>query len=144
MTAEVFQLAGEIMFDANHYADAEHCYTLAATAAREAGAMDLWACAMTRHAYISVYEQRSRDAVPLLQLGADLASRGDTQLATRHWVSSVLAQAMAGIGDLTACERVLDHAEQVQTIMNPGNGGWLPVRRHTTGRRPRKLIRTLW
>jgi len=30
------------------------------------GGMDLWACALTRHAYISVYEQRFGDAVPLL------------------------------------------------------------------------------
>jgi hypothetical protein len=78
LIADVFQIAGEILFDANRYADAEYCYTLAATAAREAGAMDLWACAVNRHAYISIYEQRFRDALPLLHLGAHLARKGDT------------------------------------------------------------------
>jgi transcriptional regulator with XRE-family HTH domain len=122
---EVFQLAGEILFDADRYADAEYCYTLAATAAREAGAMDLWACAVTRHAYISVYEQRFHDAVPLLRLATDLARKGDTQVSTRNWVSAVLAQALAGSGDGAGCEKALEHAEQVQTLTHPGNGGWL-------------------
>jgi transcriptional regulator with XRE-family HTH domain len=39
---DLFQLAGEIFFDADAYTDAAHCYTLAAQAAREAGAFDLW------------------------------------------------------------------------------------------------------
>jgi hypothetical protein len=125
LIADVFQIAGEILFDANRNADAEYCYTLAATAAREAGAMDLWACAVTRHAYISVYEQRFRDALPLLHLGAHLARKGDTQVSTRNWVSAVLAQALAGTGDAAGCERALEHAEQVQTLSTPGNGGWL-------------------
>ncbi|MCU7722261.1 helix-turn-helix domain-containing protein [Actinoplanes sp. KI2] len=125
LNADVFQLAGEILFDANRYADASYCYTLAAMAAREADAMDLWACALTRQAYISVYERRFRDAVPLLGLAADLARRGDPQLATRQWVSSVRAQAVAGVGDQAACERALEQAEQVQALTSPGNGGWL-------------------
>jgi len=123
--ADVFQLAGEVLFDTNRYADAGYCYTLAATAAREAGAMDLWACALTRHAYISVYEQRFADAVPLLALSADLARNGDSELATRNWVSAVLAQAVAGIGDHAACERALEQAERVSVFTRPGNGGWL-------------------
>jgi transcriptional regulator with XRE-family HTH domain len=114
--ADVFQLAGELLFDANRYADASYCYTLAATAAREGGVMDLWACALTRHAYISVYEQRFGDAVPLLALGADLARNGDSELATRNWVSAVLAQALAGIGDHAACERALEQAERVRVF----------------------------
>jgi transcriptional regulator with XRE-family HTH domain len=125
LNADVFQLAGEILFDANRYAEAGHCYTLAATAAREAGAMDLWACALTRHAYLGVYEHRLGDAIPLLSLGGDLARKGDSQMATRSWVSSVLAQAMAGIGDRAACERALEQAEQVNALAEPGNGGWL-------------------
>jgi transcriptional regulator with XRE-family HTH domain len=125
LTADVFQLAGEILFDANRNTDAEYCYTLAATAAREAEQMDLWACAVTRHAYVSVYEQRFRDAVPLLRFGAELARKGDTQLSTCNWVSSVLAQALAGTGDTGGCDRALGHADQVQKLARPGNGGWL-------------------
>ena len=34
-----------------------HCYTLAATASNEADAFDLWACAITRHAFIEMHEQ---------------------------------------------------------------------------------------
>lgn len=55
LAADLFQLAGEIPFDGNNYTDAAHCYTLAATASREACAFDLWACALTRHAFIGVY-----------------------------------------------------------------------------------------
>lgn len=125
LSADVFQLAGELLFDANRYADAGHCYTLAATAAREAGAMDLWSCALTRLAYISVYEQRFADAVPLLDLSCGLARRGDSNLGTGNWASAVLAQALAGLGDQAACERALEQAEQVQGLAQPGNGGWL-------------------
>jgi len=125
LIADVFQLAGEILFDANRYIDSEYCYTLAATAAREAGEMDLWACALTRHAYVNVYEQRFRDALPLLRFGAELARKGDPQLSTGNWVSSVLAQALAGTGDLGGSERALGHADQVQKLARPGNGGWL-------------------
>jgi hypothetical protein len=125
LNAEVFQLAGEVLFDANRYADAGYCYTLAATAAREAGAMDLWSSALTRHAYISVYEQRFGDAVPLLRLSANLARKGDSSLASGNWASAVLAQALAGVGDQAACERALERAEQVQGLARPGNGGWL-------------------
>src|SRR3982074_2133486 len=32
LTADLFQLSGEIFFDANRYTDAAHCYTLAASA----------------------------------------------------------------------------------------------------------------
>jgi len=42
LTADLLQLAGEILFDGNAYTEAAHCYTLAASAAKEAGAYDLW------------------------------------------------------------------------------------------------------
>lgn len=125
LSADVFQLAGEVLFDANRYADAGYCYTLAATAAREAGAMDLWSCALTRHAYISIYERRFVDAVPLLDLSINLARKGDQQMAAGNWASAVLAQALAGAGDQAACERALERAERVQGFAQPGNGGWL-------------------
>jgi hypothetical protein len=125
LNAEAFQLAGEVLFDANRYTDTGYCYTTAATAAREAGAMDQWSCALTRHAYISVYEQHFRDAMPLLRLSVDLARRGDSSMASGNWASAVLAQALAGVGDQAACERALERAEQVQSLTHPGNGGWL-------------------
>jgi transcriptional regulator with XRE-family HTH domain len=126
LAGDLFQLAGEIYFDANAYTDAAHCYSLAAHASKEAGAYDLWACAMTRHAYLSVYDRKFSDAVPMLDLAAALARRGDSSLSTRHWVAAVQAEAYAGLGDLNACQRALDTAEQVQSL--PGmvhNGGWL-------------------
>lgn len=48
LTADLFQLAGEVFFDGNRYIEAGQCYSLASTAGREADAFDLWACAMTR------------------------------------------------------------------------------------------------
>ncbi|MET7947421.1 transcriptional regulator [Micromonospora sp. NPDC005324] len=126
VTADLLQLAGEVAFDANAYSEAAHCYTLAATAAREAAAYDLWACAMIRHAFISVYERDFRHAAPMLAVAADLAQNGDSALSTRHWARTVQAQALAGLGDLGGCRQALDQAEEVNHL--PGrvhNGGWL-------------------
>ncbi len=66
LIGDLAQLAGEILFDGNQYADAAQCYGLAASASKEAGEFDLWACAITRHAFIGVYERRFRQTVPLL------------------------------------------------------------------------------
>ena len=82
ITGDLFQLAGEIFFDSSQYTDAAHCYTLAATASKEAGAFDLWACAMIRHAFISVYERQFNKAAPMLELAVGLAHRGDGTLST--------------------------------------------------------------
>jgi tetratricopeptide (TPR) repeat protein len=124
--SSAFQLCGEILFDANQYTEAAHCYALAATAGKESGLNDLWACALTRHAFIGLYERRVDSAVPLLELAARLARHGDGTLATRHWVAVVQAQAFAGLGDLTACQRALDVAAEVRGLTGEyQNGGWL-------------------
>jgi tetratricopeptide (TPR) repeat protein len=126
LASELLQLAGEIFFDANMYSDASSCYHLAATSSKEADAFDLWACAMTRHAFIEMYEQRFDKAAPMLELAARLARRGDGALSTRYWVFSVQAQALAGLGQLAACQRALDAAEQVRELSDDSsNGGWL-------------------
>jgi tetratricopeptide (TPR) repeat protein len=126
LTASLFQLAGEILFDANQYTDAAQCYTLAATASKEANLPDLWACALTRHAFIGVFEQRFDQSAAMLELAASLARRGDTTLATRHWVAIVQAQAFAGLRQLDACQRALDVAGQVDGLSGDfQNGGWL-------------------
>ncbi len=124
--ADLFQLAGELAFDSNRYADAAASYTLAASASKDAGSFDLWACALVRHAYVDVYEHRYREAVRVLSAAERVAKRGDSSLSTRHWVASVQAVAHAGLGDLNGCERALDEAEKVQELAGPGhNGGWL-------------------
>jgi transcriptional regulator with XRE-family HTH domain len=126
LAADLFQLAGEIFFDGNRYTDAAHCYTLAASAGEQAGAFDLWACALTRHAFVALYERQFAQAAPMLNLAATLAHRGDPTLSTRYWVASVQAETFAGLGDFTGCQQALDIAEQVQAL--PGvvhNGGWL-------------------
>lgn len=126
LAADLFQLAGEIFFDANRYTDAAHCYTLAASAGKEAGAFDLWACALTRHAFVAVYDRQFTDAAPMLDLAADLARRGDPALSTRYWVAAVQAETFAGLGDLDRCQRALDTAEQVRELTGTmHNGGWL-------------------
>ncbi|GAA2422703.1 hypothetical protein GCM10010191_38160 [Actinomadura vinacea] len=126
LTGDLLQLAGEIFFDADRYTDAAHCYKLAADAGKEAGAFDLWACALTRHAYLGIYERQFSDVTPVLEGAARLARRGDSQLSTRHWVAAVQAQTYAGIGDFDACRRALDFAEQVQALSGSDMpGGWL-------------------
>ncbi len=126
LTGDLFQLAGEIFFDGNRYTDAAHCYTVSAAASKEAGAFDLWACSMTRHAFINVYERQFDKAASMLELAVDLAHRGDGTLSTRHWASAVHARALAGLGELDACQRALDLAEQVHRLNGQiHNGGWL-------------------
>jgi transcriptional regulator with XRE-family HTH domain len=124
--ADLFQLCGEIFFDGDQYTDAAQCYALAAGAGKEADAFDLWACAMTRHAFIGVYERRFDQAAPLLEGAATLARRGDPDLSTRHWVAAVQAQTHAGFGDLTACEQALAAAEEVLVLDGRvHSSGWL-------------------
>jgi len=126
LTADLFQLAGEIFFDCNEYTEAAHCYALAASASKEAEAFDLWACALTRHAFISVYERQFDAASPMLAVAAGLARRGDGTLSTRHWVAAVQAEVFAGLGRRNLCQQALDLAEQVHQLTGPlHNGGWL-------------------
>lgn len=123
VAADSFQLAGEIYLDADRDADAAQCYSLAASASREAGDFDLWACALTRHAFLSLYDRRPDQAAPMLDAAAQVALRGDQELATRHWVQAVRAQALAGLGDLDGCQAALEGAAQVTGTTAPG--GWL-------------------
>jgi tetratricopeptide (TPR) repeat protein len=123
--ADLLQLAGEIAFDGTHYTDAAHCYTLAATASKEADNFDMWASSLIRHAFIPLYDRQFHSALPLLTAASQVAARGDSQLPTRHWASTVLAQVYAGLGDLASCQRALDHAETVRDLA--------PSSRQTTG-----------
>ncbi|MFI0190761.1 transcriptional regulator [Streptomyces sp. NPDC017082] len=124
--ADLYQLAGELFFDARDDALSAHCYTLAASAAKEARAYDLWACALTRHAYVELYAGRPGSAAPLLSAASRIARRGDSALSTRHWVSAVQAQVHAALGDFDACVRALDAAEEVRALSGPAHsGGWL-------------------
>ncbi|MGW1977012.1 helix-turn-helix transcriptional regulator [Streptomyces sp. NPDC001889] len=123
---DLFQLAGELSFDSNRYADAAASYTLAASASKDAGAYDLWACALVRHAYVDVYEGRYREASGVLAAAQRVAGHGDSSLSTRHWVAAAQAEAFAGMGDLSACERALEAAEKVTDLAPPSHqGGWL-------------------
>jgi tetratricopeptide (TPR) repeat protein len=126
LAGDLFQLCGEIFFDGDRYTDAASCYSLAANASKEAGAFDLWACAMTRHAFVAVYERQFAKALPLLDAAATLAQRGDPGLATRYWVAAVQAETSAGTRDFDACQRALDRAEEVAEVSGPvRTGGWL-------------------
>ncbi|MEV6428811.1 transcriptional regulator [Nocardia sp. NPDC051463] len=125
LTAEILQIVGEILFDGDRYADAAHCYTVAAALSKEAVAWDLWACALTRHAYVSIHDDHSPAAVPLLVAARKLADRGDGVLATRYWVDAVHAQALAGLGEGDGWERAADSAQGVLSMSHLNSNGWL-------------------
>lgn len=126
LAADLFQLCGEVFFDSDRYAEASQCYSLAASAAKEASAFDLWCCALTRHAYLGLYERHFQESISLLDGAARVAAQGDTALTTRHWVASVRAQSLAGLGQLSACQKALDAAEQVENVgAPPHTAGWL-------------------
>ncbi|MEU2822038.1 helix-turn-helix transcriptional regulator [Streptomyces bacillaris] len=124
--ADLFQLAGEVAFDAGRYSDAAASYALAASVGRDARAYDLWACALVRHAYVDMSEHRHRQAAQMLRAAERLAARGDQSLSTCQWVASVQAEVYADLGDLDACERAMDRAEAVLDLgADSVNGGWL-------------------
>ncbi|QWB24197.1 MULTISPECIES: helix-turn-helix transcriptional regulator [Streptomyces] len=123
---ELFQLAGELAFDSNRYHDATASYSLAASASKEAGAYDLWACALIRNAYVDLSERRYRLAAETLGAARRIAQHGDGSLATKHWAAAVQAEAFAWLGDFDACEEALDEAEKVAEISGQASkGGWL-------------------
>ncbi|MFJ5614251.1 transcriptional regulator [Streptomyces sp. NPDC093221] len=125
MVGDIAQLAGEVWFDANRYTEAAQCYLLAGDASKEAGDRDLWACALVRHSFVSLYARQYEEALPLLEAAAALARNGDGELPTRHWVASVRAQVLAGLGDADGCNRALDEAAGVQDLTGPAPSGWL-------------------
>ncbi|BFU43206.1 hypothetical protein KRMM14A1004_14430 [Krasilnikovia sp. MM14-A1004] len=126
LLSEILQLAGEVFFDLVRYVDAAHCYTVAASISKEANAHDLWSCAVTRHAFIGVYECRFTDAIPMLELSAHVARRGDSQLSTRRWVDAVAAQAFAGMRNAVSCQNAMDSSAAVRSMTGEiHNGGWL-------------------
>ena len=125
LAGDLFQLCGEIFFDVDRYGDAAHCYAQAAHASKEAREFDLWACAMTRTSFLSLYEGRYRDAAAVLDKAAGLAARGDRTRTARHWVAAVQAQAQAGLGDLPTCQRSLDNAENAAQAPAQQHTGWL-------------------
>jgi hypothetical protein len=52
--------------------------------------------------------------------------KGDGTLSTRHWVNAVRAQALAGVGELDACQRAIGVADQVHRLNGQVHtGGWL-------------------
>lgn len=124
--ADLYQLAGELAFDANRYGDATASYALAAGASREARASDLWACALIRSAYVDLSEKRYQRAAETLGAARGVALRGDSTLSTRHWAASVQAEAYAWLGDSDACEESIDEARKVLELREPASdGGWL-------------------
>ncbi|MEU4561517.1 helix-turn-helix transcriptional regulator [Actinoplanes sp. NPDC023936] len=126
LVCDLLQLAGEIFFDADRYTEAAECYSLAASAGREARSYDRWACALTRHAFVHLYDHEFAEAAVMLDAAGAVARRGDSQLPTSYWVSAVQAQAFAGMGDADSCDRALDAAARVVDLTDPaGPGGWL-------------------
>ena len=130
LQAEMGQLAGAILCNEGQDADAANCLTFAATSAREAEDYDLWASTLIWHAFIPIFDERPDRALPLLQAASQLAQRGDSSLATRYAVAAYSADAYAGVGDLSARERVLEEAEGLVTLSDGrGSRAWIALHR---------------
>ncbi|QNP71845.1 helix-turn-helix transcriptional regulator [Streptomyces roseirectus] len=124
--ADLYQLAGELAFDANRYGEAAASYALAATASREAKSFDLWACALIRIAYVDLSEKRYVRAAETLGVARRIALQGDRNLSTRYWAASVQAEAYAWLRDIDACKEAIDEAQKVAGLRGQAsNGGWL-------------------
>ena len=127
LVADLYQLVGETFFDGDHYTDAAHCYLLATQAAREAKSPDLWAAALTRHSFIDLHARNHANALPMLDLAEQIAHRGNTDTATRFWVTAVRAETHAALRNNYACEKDLAFAAEVAHLdpATATNGGWL-------------------
>jgi DNA-binding SARP family transcriptional activator len=120
LVSDLSQLAGEVFFDLHEHESAQACYMFAASAAKEAGAYDLWSCALVRHAFLPLYEasftnqpERYEDTLSLLQAARRLAERGDSELPTRYWVAAVEAEATSGVHHFASCQDALGRAQGV-------------------------------
>ena len=125
LVSDLAQLIGEIFFDLREYDSAQSCYAFAVSAAREASHYDLWACALTRNAYLPVYNELYQEALRLLEEARHVVVRGDTQLVTRFWIDSVIAEAQAGLGKAPDCLRSLDRSGEVSSAPGAGSPPWL-------------------
>lgn len=125
LVSDLAQLIGEIFFDLHEYDSAQSCYAFAVSAAREASHYDLWACALTRNAYLPVYNEHYQEALDLLEEARRVVVRGDTRLVTRFWTDSVIAEAQAGLGKAPDCLRSLERSGEVPSKMGAGSPPWL-------------------
>ncbi len=116
LTSSMSQLAGEIFFDLHDHDTAQSCYVFAASSAKEAKALDLWASALVRYSYLPIFEERYENAVPLLEHAEALAQRGDSALPTRYWTAATCAEAESGMGNLRACQSAFERAYGVSTL----------------------------
>ena len=116
LVSSMSQLVGEIFFDLHDHSTAQSCYIFAATSAREAKAYDLWASALVRHSYLSLFDERYEDALPLLEQAESIAQRGDLALPTKYWAAATCAEAESGVGNLKACQSAFDRADGVQSL----------------------------
>lgn len=126
LTSELYQLSGETGFDGMRLSDAASNYLIAAEAGKEARDFDLWSCSLVRHAFVSLQENKPKEAQQLLETAAALGRRGNSELSTRYWVADVQAITYARMGNFHACSNALDEAEQVRKLSDGcSNGGWL-------------------
>ncbi len=116
LVSSMSQLAGEIFFDLHDHGTAQSCYTFAATSAHEAKAYDLWASALVRHSYLSIFSGRYEDAVPLLKQAEYITQQGDSALPTKYWAAATYAEAESGMGNLKACQRAFERAQGVYAL----------------------------
>jgi hypothetical protein len=73
-----------------------------------------------------VYERRHNDALAILDAAGRIAHQGDPSLTTRYWVAAVQAEAFAGTGNVSVCQRSLDSSQRVYDLSGRvSNDGWL-------------------
>jgi tetratricopeptide (TPR) repeat protein len=116
LASSTSQLMGEIFFDLHDRDTAQSCYTFAAMSAKEASAYDLWASALVRHSYLSIFADDFEHALVLLKQAEYIAQRGDSALPTKYWVAATRAEAESGIGNLPACQHAFENAQAVYNL----------------------------
>ncbi len=116
LVSSTSQLVGEIFFDLHDHDAAQSCYTFAAMSAKEAKAYDLWASALVRHSYLSIFTDDFEHALVLLAQAEHIAQRGDSALPTQCWVAATSAEAESGMGNLSACQLAFEKAQMVYNL----------------------------
>lgn len=108
------QMIGEVYFDMNDLESADHYYTLAIEAARQADNPALWSIALGRQGFLSVYEGAFLGALPFFQHAYSLAENTTTG-KSKSWLTMMEAEAVSSLKRKDDCFALLEKTEAVYT-----------------------------
>lgn len=106
------QIIGEIYFDMNDPKTADAYYTLAIEAAQEVDDRALWAIALGRKGFLSIYNGEFQKALPFFQEAYGLAEQTTTG-KSKSWLTMMESEALSHLKRKDDCFATLEKTERV-------------------------------